>query len=89
MSYAVVIHPKAVDTLKKLEPQRKSEIKEQLKGLKDAPESGKHLKYCNFWRLRAGDYRAIYEIDEESETVYVLFIGHRKNVYTDFKRIFI
>lgn len=89
VSYKVAIHQKAVNVLKKLDPKIESEVKEQLKALQETPEGGKHLKYCDFWSLRIGDYRAIYEIDEEKKTVFVYFIGHRKNVYTDFKRVFI
>jgi mRNA-degrading endonuclease RelE of RelBE toxin-antitoxin system len=35
-----------------------------------------------------GDYRAVYEIWVEKRRVVVLFIGHRKNVYDDFSRLF-
>ncbi|MGA8429148.1 MAG: type II toxin-antitoxin system RelE/ParE family toxin [Candidatus Sulfotelmatobacter sp.] len=34
-----------------------------------------------FWRYRIGDYRAICEIRDESVTVLVLRIGHRREVY--------
>jgi len=33
------------------------------------------------WRLRVGDYRVAYEIDDRAETVTVLHIGHRRDVY--------
>jgi len=33
---------------------------------------------------RVGDYRAIYEIDDEKKTVIILFIGHRRDVYDEF-----
>jgi mRNA interferase RelE/StbE len=33
------------------------------------------------WRLRVGDYRAIYEIDDVDRTVIVTQIGNRKDVY--------
>lgn len=33
------------------------------------------------WRLRVGDYRVIYEVDDESRRVTVLHIGHRRDVY--------
>ena len=38
-------------------------------------------------RLRVGDYRAIYEIDEASKRVIVVYVGHRKNVYDEFSRL--
>ena len=48
---------------------------------------GKKLKHSDYWRLRIGDYRAIYEIDYETKQIIVLFIGHRKDVYDDFSRL--
>ena len=35
----------------------------------------------NSWRIRAGDYRVVYEIDDAARTVTVIKIGHRSNVY--------
>jgi mRNA interferase RelE/StbE len=33
------------------------------------------------WRIRVGDYRAIYEIDDAARTVDVTRIAHRRDVY--------
>lgn len=32
-------------------------------------------------KLRVGDYRIIYSIEKETVTVYVIKIGHRREVY--------
>jgi mRNA-degrading endonuclease RelE of RelBE toxin-antitoxin system len=48
---------------------------------------GKQLKLSDFWSLRIGDYRAIYEIDREKNQVVIIFIGHQKNVYDDFSKM--
>jgi len=50
--------------------------------------SGKRLRYTDFWSTRIGDYRAIYEIKRDGGQVVVLYVGHRRNVYDDFSRIF-
>ncbi|MFH0985285.1 MAG: type II toxin-antitoxin system RelE/ParE family toxin [Candidatus Omnitrophota bacterium] len=34
-----------------------------------------------FYRLRQGDYRIVYEIDDQTRTVTVIKIGHRREVY--------
>lgn len=86
MAYKVLLHPKAARFLKKLDAQSKKPIKSKLKNLAKEPELGKPLKYSNFWRLRVGDYRAIYEIFEDKKQVVVLFVGHRKDVYDDFSK---
>ena len=33
------------------------------------------------WRIRVGDYRILYTIEEEIEVVDVRKIGHRKDIY--------
>jgi mRNA interferase RelE/StbE len=33
------------------------------------------------WRVRIGDYRIVYEIEDATRTVLVLRIGHRKEIY--------
>jgi mRNA interferase RelE/StbE len=35
----------------------------------------------NFWRIRIGDYRVIYAIDDEIKKVEVTRIAHRREVY--------
>ncbi len=61
---------------------------ESVKELERTPEKGDQMKPSQFRRLRVGDYRVIYEIDMQSKRVIVLHIGHRKNVYDDFTRLF-
>jgi len=61
----------------------------KLRELETDPEKiGKPLKYSDFWSLRVGDYRAIYEINRDKDQAIVLFIGHRKKVYDDFSTMF-
>ncbi|MDG7018503.1 MAG: type II toxin-antitoxin system RelE/ParE family toxin [Nitrososphaerota archaeon] len=45
------------------------------------------MKPSKFWKIRVGDYRVSYEIDNTSNRVIVLFVGHRKNVYDEFSRL--
>jgi mRNA interferase RelE/StbE len=35
----------------------------------------------NLWRLRVGDYRVVYSIDENSKAIDVSIIRHRRDVY--------
>jgi len=43
------------------------------------PLKGK--KYYGIWRLRVGDYRIAYEINEKQKLVTILCIESRSNVY--------
>jgi mRNA interferase RelE/StbE len=87
--FAVLLHPKAAKELDKIEDKIRLRIKEKLKELRDNPERvGKRLKHSDFWSLRVGDYRAIYEINRNKNQAVILFIGHRKKVYDDFSKMF-
>lgn len=84
MKFKLFLHPKAKEF-----KQTKERIKNKIKELEELPEEkGKRLKHSDFWILRIGDYRGIYEVDKENRQVIVLFVGHRKNVYDDFSKLF-
>ncbi len=59
-----------------------------MRELERHPEKGDQMKPSQFWRLRVGDYKVVYEIDRKAGRVVVLYVGHRKNVYDDFTRLF-
>lgn len=89
MAFTVLLHPKVAKELEKTEKSIRLRIIEKLRELRDHPERiGKRLKYSDFWSLRVGDYRAIYEINRDKKQVVILFIGHRSKVYDDFSKIF-
>ena len=88
MSYKILLHPKANTFLENIKSELKNRIRKKLHELSANPEKGKKLTHSDFWRLRMGDYRAVYEIDYKNDRVIILFIGHRKDVYDDFLRLF-
>ncbi|MEO8515030.1 MAG: type II toxin-antitoxin system RelE/ParE family toxin [Ignavibacteria bacterium] len=50
--------------------------------LNPRPSGSKKLKgEKNLWRVRVGDYRVIYSIDDSEKLVDVSVIRHRKDVY--------
>ncbi len=88
MTYRVLLHPKAARFLNKVDLHLRRRIRDSLRGLEEFPlERGERLKHSSFWRLRVGDYRVIYEVDDEKREVIILFIGHRRDVYDDFARL--
>ena len=89
MTFTVVLHPKAAKPLEKIEKSTRLRIIEKLRELRNRPERvGKRLKYSDFWSLRVGDYRVIYEVNRDKNQVVILFVGHRKKVYDDFSKMF-
>ena len=47
------------------------------------PEGSKKLKSSdeNLWRIRIGDYRVLYIIEDTIKVVEIRKIGHRKDIY--------
>ncbi len=45
------------------------------------PARSRKLAQREGWRLRVGDYRLLYTIDDHARTVTVFAIGHRRDVY--------
>jgi mRNA interferase RelE/StbE len=45
------------------------------------PPAAKRLTAKEGYRVRKGDYRILYTIDDESRTIRIYRIGHRREVY--------
>ncbi|MBI5476551.1 MAG: type II toxin-antitoxin system RelE/ParE family toxin [Ignavibacteriales bacterium] len=84
MNYQIVI-PKPVQKQLGILPENiKGKIIEQVLKLKENPRSFGSVKlksYENEYRIRVGDYRIRYEIDDNNHTVILLHCKHRKDIY--------
>lgn len=84
-SYSVEFTTAAARELKKLEPPAaRKKILEKIRELKDDPRPAGCRKIVgekNAWRLRVGDYRVLYEVDDQVVTVTVFRIAHRREAY--------
>lgn len=59
-------------------------IDRKLKALASTPRPAGCVKLSGFrdqWRIRIGDYRAIYIIDDTQKNVRVTRVAHRRDVY--------
>jgi mRNA interferase RelE/StbE len=46
------------------------------------PNGSKKLRGArDLWRIRSGDYRAVYAIDDKKKAVTVMRVAHRRDVY--------
>lgn len=84
MSYSLIVKPAAARQFKKLESQIRQRIGAALHGLQSEPRPVGSRKLAGGqgdWRIRIGDHRVLYEIDEDSKLVTVWRIAHRRNAY--------
>jgi len=64
----------------------KTDFEAVVKGIKELaqtprPRGIEKVKTTGLWRIRQGDYRIIYAIDDNQQLVTVVRIGHRREVY--------
>ena len=82
--YKVLVKPSAVKELENI-PRKKDRqrIVERISTLADdpRPHGSQKLSGNDRFRLRQGSYRIIYSIEDDALIVYVIKVGHRKDVY--------
>lgn len=83
----VIVTPNAKKQLKKLPKFVQLSIISKLKKIKENPTVNaiKLSGYKNSYRIRTGNYRIVYEIN--NKIIYIALIGHRKEVYFLLKRM--
>lgn len=83
MRYQVILPRSVQKELDRLPDDITKRILARLVGLETNPRPAdvKKLKGCDAWRIRSGDYRAIYEIHDRVLQVIVITVGHRGEVY--------
>ena len=84
MSYDVKLMPRAQKDLDGFRGKLLMRFENLILGLYDNPRPHNSRKLSGGglrWRIRTGNYRILYEIDEPRKVVKVYRIAHRKEVY--------
>ncbi len=74
----------AQQDLKRLSPKYFHKIISSIKALAEDPRPPGCRKLFgskNDWRIRIGDYRVVYEIDDKQRIINIMRIRHRREVY--------
>ena len=82
--YEVIVSKSAVKELSKLQADVNNRIVKAILKLEEdpRPQGSKKLKGgSENWRIRIGDYRVVYAIDDEVFIVDVRKVGNRKDIY--------
>jgi mRNA interferase RelE/StbE len=82
-SYKVLIKPSAVKELEAMPLKARRKLVTKIQGLsaEPRPPGSEKLSGQERYRIRQGDYRAIYSIDDREPRVLVVKVGHRGDVY--------
>ncbi len=81
--YTVFIERYAQKQIAKLDKKIIPIVKDSIGGLafNPRPYGYKKLKGEEAFRIRVGDYRIIYEIEDDKIIVIIVSVGHRKDIY--------
>lgn len=83
MSYAVFVEARADRELGKLPGAVQGRVDPAIDALADdpRPRGSRKLQGAESYRIRVGDYRIIYAVDDEARRVDVLAVAHRREAY--------
>ena len=83
MAYIVEITSKARKQFNGLPHVAKPQVAEAINVLADDPRPPQSIKLEDIpgYRLRVGDYRVLYTIDDKAKLVTVYRVQHRRDVY--------
>jgi len=80
--YDIFILRRAQRELAQLPQEAYERVRGAIRGLENPrPEGCVELVGREGWRIGAGDYRVISEIDDKQNAVTVLHVGHRHDIY--------
>jgi mRNA interferase RelE/StbE len=81
--YKIELRPAAARALRKLDPQIARRVQAAIALLAEDPRppASRPLRGRPAWRVRVGDYRIIYTIEDDLLLIVVVTLGHRRDIY--------
>lgn len=82
-AYRIELRPAAVRALRKLDPQIRHRVQGAIALLAQDPRppGARTLRGRPGLRVRVGDYRIIYTVEDDVLVVIVVMLGHRRDIY--------
>lgn len=83
MNYSVSIKQSAFKALANIDKPQRQRLIDAIEKLNTSPTAGSVLKgeFSGLRRIRVGDYRIVYEVQDAQLVILVIRIAHRKEVY--------
>ena len=81
--YRVELRRSSQKSLEKIQTQERSRIITALLELEQNPRPRgiEKIRGTELYRIREGDYRIVYDINDSEKSVTIVRIGHRRDVY--------
>jgi mRNA interferase RelE/StbE len=83
-AYSVALRLRARREIRNLDRQTLARISKAIDSLSEDPRPTGCLKVKateGFWRIRVGDWRIGYEIDDQAREITIITVGHRREFY--------
>lgn len=82
-SYRLLIKPSATKELEAVPKRDRRRLVVRIQSLRNDPRppGSEKLSGHDLYRVRQGNYRVLYSIDDTDETIILIKIGHRREVY--------
>jgi mRNA interferase RelE/StbE len=82
-NYTVLVDSRVIRELRQVPRKNVERILDAIDalGADPRPRGAKKLVDQPGWRIRIGDYRILYEIDDKASSVKIYRAGHRRDVY--------
>ena len=84
MAYSILLRPAAARDLRALPSDTRSRIEKAIDRLVDDPRppgARKLVGVSDEWRLRVGDYRVLYVVNDPEGQVVIARVAHRREAY--------
>jgi len=83
VTYSLTILPVSEKQILRLNSPEYDAVRNRISELRDNPRPAGCRKLHDVigWRIRAGRYRVVYEIDDSRKIVTILRVAHRKDIY--------
>jgi mRNA interferase RelE/StbE len=75
--------------IKTLHPDMKPVLENEIENLRIDPYIGKSLieELAGFYSLRFKRYRVIYRIEADKKIIEIHYVGHRRDIYDEFRKL--
>ena len=90
--YTIILDKRVIKIIQTLPPKHQGQVKKHILSFQNEPipHDSETLKgYEPYRRCDCGEYRIVYRLDTQTETVYVLLLGKRNGgeVYQQLKKL--
>lgn len=90
-SYKIIIQKKAQKFLERLTRQEREKIVSKIQDLRSSRIQALNIKklqgYKNLYRIRVDNHRVVFAAITKKQTIIILVIGHRREVYDILRRV--